>query len=33
VGIKKTRYAIVAGLLADLIGVLAGIGLGYFFFH
>ncbi|QKZ12154.1 nucleoside recognition domain-containing protein [Spirosoma sp. KUDC1026] len=33
VGIKKTRYAIVAGLLADLIGVIAGIGLGYFFFH
>lgn len=33
VGIKKTRYAIVAGLLADLIGVVAGIALGYFFFH
>jgi spore maturation protein SpmA len=33
VGIKKTRYAIVAGLLADLIGVIAGIVLGYFFFH
>ncbi len=33
VGIKKTRYAIVAGLFADLIGVLAGIALGYFFFH
>lgn len=33
VGIKKTRYAIVAGLLADLIGVLAGIALGYFFFQ
>ncbi|GAB3748729.1 nucleoside recognition domain-containing protein [Spirosoma pomorum] len=33
VGIKKTRYAIVAGLLADLIGVIAGIALGYFFFH
>ncbi len=33
VGIKKTRYAIVAGLIADLIGVLAGIALGYFFFH
>jgi spore maturation protein SpmA len=33
VGIKKTRYAIVAGLFADLIGVIAGIALGYFFFH
>jgi spore maturation protein SpmA len=33
VGIKKTRYAVVAGLLADLIGVIAGIVLGYFFFH
>lgn len=33
VGIKKTRYAIVAGLIADFVGVLAGIGLGYLFFH
>ncbi len=33
VGIKKTRYAIVAGLVADFVGVLAGIGLGYLFFH
>ncbi|XWW48066.1 hypothetical protein JYG30_11755 [Fibrella sp. USSR17] len=33
VGIKKTRYAIVAGLVADFIGVIAGIALGYFFFH
>ena len=33
VGIKKTRYAIVAGLVADMVGVLAGIGLGYLFFH
>lgn len=33
VGIKKTRYAIVAGLIADLAGVIAGIALGYFFFH
>lgn len=32
VGIKKTRYAIVAGLIADTIGVIAGIALGYFFF-
>lgn len=33
VGIKKTRYAIVAGMIADFVGVLAGIALGYLFFH
>ena len=33
VGIKKTRYAIGAGLIADMVGVIAGILLGYFFFH
>ena len=33
VGIKKTRYAIAAGLLADLIGVVAAIFLAYFFFY
>lgn len=33
VGIKKTRYAIVAGLIADFIGVTAAIILAYFFFH
>ena len=33
VGIKKTRYAIGAGLVADMVGVIAGILLGYFFFH
>ncbi|WP_025764844.1 nucleoside recognition domain-containing protein [Dyadobacter tibetensis] len=33
VGIKNTRYAVVAGLIADMIGVLAGIWLGYMFFH
>ena len=32
VGIKKTRYAISYGLLADFIGVIAGIFLAYFFF-
>jgi spore maturation protein SpmA/spore maturation protein SpmB len=32
VGIKNTRYAIVVGLMADLIGIIAGIALGYFFF-
>jgi len=32
VGIKKVRYAIVAGLIADFVGVIAGIFLGYLFF-
>ncbi|MCG2585153.1 nucleoside recognition domain-containing protein [Massilia sp. TS11] len=33
VGIKKTRYAISAGLTADLIGIIAAIGVAYLFFH
>ncbi|HEY5499478.1 MAG TPA: nucleoside recognition domain-containing protein [Bacteroidales bacterium] len=33
VGIKRTRYAVVAGLIADLAGVIAAILLGYIFFH
>lgn len=33
VGIKNSRYAILAGLVADFVGVVAGILLGYFFFH
>lgn len=33
VGIRNTRYAIPYGLFADFVGVLAGIALGYFFFH
>ncbi len=33
VGIKNTRYAIVAGLFADFVGVIAGILLGYLFFY
>lgn len=33
VGIKKVRYAIVAGIIADIVGVIAGIFLGYLFFH
>lgn len=33
VGIKNTRYAVVAGLMADLAGVLTAISLGYIFFH
>lgn len=33
VGIKRTRYAIGAGLFADLIGVVAAILVAYLFFH
>lgn len=33
VGIKKTRYAVTAGLIADLAGVLAAIFISYLFFH
>lgn len=33
VGIKKTRYAITAGLIADLAGVIAAIFIAYMFFH
>ena len=33
VGIKRTRYAVVAGLIADLAGVIAATLLGYIFFH
>ena len=33
VGIKNTRYAIVAGLIADFVGVIAGILLGYLIFY
>lgn len=33
VGVKNTRYAIVAGLLADLIGVVTAVFLAYLFFH
>jgi len=33
VGIKKTRYAITCGLLADLAGVVAAILVAYLFFH
>jgi spore maturation protein SpmB len=32
VGVKRTRYAIGAGLLADLAGVIAAIFLAYLFF-
>jgi spore maturation protein SpmB len=33
VNIRKTRYAISAGLMADLIGIIAAILIGYLFFH
>lgn len=33
VGVKKTRYAISCGLLADLAGVIAAIFVAYLFFH
>lgn len=33
VGIKKVRHAVVAGLLADLIGIITAIIIGYFFFR
>jgi len=33
VNIKKTRYAVTAGLIADGAGIIAGIFIGYLFFH
>jgi spore maturation protein SpmA len=33
VQIRNVRYAVWAGLLADLLGVLSAIGIGYIFFH
>lgn len=33
VGIKNSRYAVICGLLADLVGITAAIFLGYLFFH
>ena len=33
VGIKKTRYAIACGLIADFVGIIAAILLAYLFFH
>lgn len=32
-GIRNTRYAVTGGLLADLAGMVAGIFVGYLFFH
>jgi spore maturation protein SpmA/spore maturation protein SpmB len=33
VGVRKTRYAVTGGLIADLFGVIGGIFAGYLFFH
>lgn len=33
VGVKKVRYAVWAGIMADMIGVIAAIFIGYLFFH
>jgi spore maturation protein SpmB len=33
VGIKKTRYAITAGLIADFTGIIAAITIAYLFWH
>jgi spore maturation protein SpmA len=33
VGVRNTRYAVTGGLIADLAGVIAGIFVGYLFFH
>ncbi|MCG8604236.1 hypothetical protein MJD09_04450 [bacterium] len=33
VNIKKTRYAVTAGLIADFAGIVAAIFIGYMFFH
>jgi spore maturation protein SpmB len=33
VGVRKTRYALQGGLIADVFGVLGGIFAGYMFFH
>lgn len=33
VGIKNTRYAVTCGLIADVVGIIAAILIGYLFFH
>jgi len=33
VSIRKTRYAVTVGLIADLAGIIAGTFFGYLFFH
>ena len=33
VGIKKTRYAVTCGLIADFAGIIAAVFIAYLFFH
>lgn len=33
VGIRNTRYAVTCGLIADIVGIIAAILIGYMFFH
>lgn len=33
VGVRRTRYAVTAGLIADFAGIIAAIALAYYFFH
>ena len=33
VGVRDTRYAVVCGLIADAVGIIAAIMIGYLFFH
>ena len=33
VGIRDSRYTVLCGLFADLVGIIAAIGVGYIFFH
>ena len=33
VGIRNTRYAVTCGLIADIVGIIAAILIGYLFFH
>ncbi len=33
VGIRKTRYAVTCGLIADFVGIIAAISMAYLFFH
>jgi spore maturation protein SpmB len=33
VNIKKTRYAVICGLIADVAGIIAAIWISYIFFH
>ena len=33
VGVKRTRYAVTCGLIADFVAVIAGILIAYLFFH